>query len=122
MKLQNSELDKVIESNISQLEKNLVKFSKISLELNFYQKKVSSFYFMQQLTNLWESWKFILVIKNESESNFTDLNTKQKENKIRDYIFYILEKLNDKFDFMPDINLDDPDLPKETFPYEVSLI
>ena len=77
---------------------------------------------MQELVNLWESWKFIFVIKKSPDSQLSELNnSKQKENKIREYIYYILEKVNDKFDFMPDFNIDDHEkLPNETFPYEVT--
>jgi hypothetical protein len=119
--LKNSELDKIIETNITLVEKNLVKLSKIQIEINFYQKKVQKFYIMQELVNMWESWKFIFVLKKDSDTQLNELNnSKQKENKIREYIYCILDKLNDKFDFMPDFNIDEGDkLPNETFPFEV---
>ncbi len=121
MKLKNSELDTLIENNLSLLEKNLIKFGKIQVVLNFYQKKVQKFYIMQDLVNMWESWKFIFVLKKESDGQLPELNSsKQKENKIREYIFHILEKMNDKYDFMPDFDLEETDkLPPETFPFEV---
>ena len=50
----------------------------------------------------------------------TDVINTQKENKIREYLSYILEKLNDKFDFMPDFDVDSQ-LPEETFPFEINI-
>jgi hypothetical protein len=99
----------------------LLKLNKIQIELNFYQKKVQKFYIMQELVNMWESWKFIIVIKKDNDNPFNEIhNSKQKENKIREYIYFILDKLNDKFDFMPDFNIDEHEkLPNETFPFEV---
>lgn len=121
IKLKNPELDKTIESNISLLEKNLIKFGKIQVILNFYQKKVQKFYIMQELVNLWESWKFIFVLKKDSDAQLPELNSsKQKENKIREFIFLVLEKMNDKYDFMPDFDIEEQNkLPSETFPFEV---
>jgi hypothetical protein len=120
--LKNKDLDKAIEMHISNVEKNIVKYSKINVIINFYQKKVNKYFIKQELVNLWESWKFYFILKKENtelqliEAN----NTKQKENKIRDFLYYVLEKINDKFDFMPDFNIEEKDeLPAETFPYEV---
>jgi hypothetical protein len=50
---------------------------------------------MQELVNLWESWKFFFILQKESsEGQLHELsNSKQKENKIREYIFIILEKV-----------------------------
>jgi hypothetical protein len=95
IKLKNSDLDSIIEQNLTNLEKNLLKFGKIQIVINFYQKKVQKFYIMQELVNLWESWKFFFVLKKESnEIQLPELNNaKQKENKIREYIFFVLEKV-----------------------------
>jgi hypothetical protein len=73
---------------------------------------------MQEYVNLWESWKFYFILKNSETIELG--HSKQKENKIREYIYHILEKINDKFDFMPDLNLDE-DIPAETFPYEIKI-
>lgn len=113
VKIKNPDLEKVIENNIALIEKNIIKSNKAQVVLNFYQKKIQKYYIMQELENMWESWKFLFVLKKGS-----DVITNQKENKIREYLCYILEKLNDKFDFMPDFNIDTK-LPAETFPYEI---
>jgi len=93
--LKNSELEKTIETNISNVEKTLSKSTRIQFVLNFYQKKVQRFYIMEELVNLWETWKFFFILKNEnSENQMNELNnTKQKENKIREFIFCVLEKV-----------------------------
>lgn len=98
VKLENPELDTIIEQNLTNLEKNLFKFNKIQIVLNFYQKKVQKFYIMQELVNMWESWKFFFILKKENnEIQLPELNNaKQKENKIREYIFYVLEKVKHK--------------------------
>lgn len=93
--MKNSELEKTIETNISNVEKTLSKSTRIQFVLNFYQKKVQRFYIMEELVNLWETWKFFFILKNEnSENQMNELNnTKQKENKIREFIFCVLEKV-----------------------------
>jgi hypothetical protein len=50
---------------------------------------------MQELVNLWESWKFFFILKNDNtENQMNELNnSKQKENKIREFIFCVLEKV-----------------------------
>jgi hypothetical protein len=45
--------------------------------------------------------------------------TLQKESKIRECLSFILDKLNDKYDFMPDFDPEDTSLPEETFQYEI---
>ena len=94
--MKNAELERIIESNILNVEKTLSKSSRIQLVLNFYQKKVQKFYIMQELVNLWESWKFFFILKSEgTENQMNELNnSKQKENKIREFIFCVLEKVN----------------------------
>lgn len=78
---------------------------------------------MQELVNLWESWKFFFILKKDNSEALHELNSaKQKENKIREYIYYVLEKVNDKFDFMPDFNIvEKEELPIETFPFEIKI-
>lgn len=92
--MKNTELEKTIESNILNFEKSLLKFSKSQLVLNFYQKKVHKFYVMQELVNMWESWKFFFILKKENNEQIHEVNNKQKENKIREYIYHVLEKVN----------------------------
>lgn len=49
---------------------------------------------MQELVNMWESWKFFFILKKENNEVLQELgNTKQKENKIREYVYFILEKV-----------------------------
>lgn len=115
VKIKNESLQKTIEFNVSQLEKSLLKSNRVQVSLKFYQKKIQKFYIMQELTNLWEKWEFLFAIKKN-----TDVINTQKENKIREYLSYILEKLNDKFDFMPDFDVDSQ-LPEETFPFEINI-
>ena len=88
-------MEKIIELNILNVEKTLSKSNRIQIILNFYQKKVQKFYVMQELVNLWESWKFFFILKNENtENQMNELNnTKQKENKIREFLFCVLDKV-----------------------------
>ena len=72
------------------------------------------------MENPWENWNFLLITsknevgKNEIKDNKTDSDI-DKENKVREYIFKIIEKLNDKGNYMPNVNLDDKNLKNETF-------
>lgn len=115
VKIKNDNLQKLIENNISLLEKNIIKSNRVQVSLKFYQKKIQKFYIMQELSNLWEKWEFLFAIKKNNDV----INT-QKENKIREYLCFVLEKLNDKFDFMPDFEIDSQ-LPEETFPFEINI-
>lgn len=118
IKLNNDALQKIIESKIEEIGKILQKNNKAQVILNFYQKR-ESFLFKTELVGLWESWKFLFEVKKEEDIN-EQKNDSEKENTIRKYIFDIIGKLNDKFDFMPDFNVEDVSkLPKETFPYEI---
>ena len=100
MKLNNKILETKIEEKINEISNIFSKTNKLDIELNFYQTVTNSFIFSQKLTNLWESWKFHFllnvkhdsnIIKNESE------NQKLKENKIRKYLFEIIEKVSFRF-------------------------
>lgn len=86
----------MIENKINEVTNALNKNNKLDVELKFYQTVTNTLIFSKKLTNLWENWKFHFVlsrkfdnnlIKNESE------NQKQKENKIRKYLFEIVEKV-----------------------------
>lgn len=114
IKIPNESFQKTIDSTISQIEKNIHRSKGCLIQINFYQKKVNKFYIIQELENLWESWRFLFTLKQTSE-----VLTLQKENKIRDFLSFILDKLNDKYDFMPDFDTEDTKLPEETFPYEI---
>jgi len=96
MKLNNKTLENKIEEKINEINNAFSKNNKVNIELNFYQT-VSNSFFSQKLTNLWESWKFqFLLAKKNSESNFMkneSENQKQKEHKIRKFIFEIIEKV-----------------------------
>ena len=91
VKSKNEALQKTIEFNVSQLEKSILKSNRVQVSLKFYQKKIQKFYIMQELTNLWEKWECLFAIKKN-----TDVINTQKENKIREYLSYILEKLKDQ--------------------------
>ena len=88
------------------------------LTLSFYKKE-------EKKDNPWEKWNIILVLSNkEISKKMNELIIEEtnrefdKENKIREYIFKIIEKLNDKKNYMPSVNLDDKNLEKETFSHQ----
>ena len=114
IKIPNETFQKAIDSTLSQLEKNIHRSKGCLIQVNFYQKKVNKFYIIQELENLWESWRFLFVLNPHSE-----MLALQKESKIREFLSFILAKLNDKYDFMPDFDPEDTSLPEETFPYEI---
>ena len=117
VKIKNENLQKTIESKISLLEKNIIKTQHAQVILNFYEKKVKKFFLYEELSNIWESWTFLFIIKNE-QNDFSDNDNSNKENKIRKYLSFVLQKLNDKIDFMPNFSMETK-LPEETFPYEI---
>ena len=119
VKLKDDNISKEITNIINELETNLKKESKLygyQLTLSFYEKKEKN----KNLENPWENWNFLLITsknevgKNEIKDNKTDSDI-DKENKVREYIFKIIEKLNDKGNYMPNANLDDKNLKNETF-------
>ena len=119
VKLKDDNISKEITNIINELETNLKKESKLygyQLTLSFYEKKEKN----KNLENPWENWNFLLITsknevgKNEIKDNKTDSDI-DKENKVREYIFKIIEKLNDKGNYMPNVNLDDKNLKNETF-------
>jgi hypothetical protein len=117
VKIKNENLQKTIESKISLLEKNIIKTQHAQVILNFYEKKVKKFFLYEELSNIWESWTFLFIIKNE-QNDYSDNDNSNKENKIRKYLSFVLQKLNDKIDFMPNFSMETK-LPEETFPYEI---
>ena len=117
VKIKNENLQKTIESKISLLEKNIIKTQHAQVILNFYEKQVKKFFLYEELSNIWESWTFLFIIKNE-QNDYSDNDNSNKENKIRKYLSFVLQKLNDKIDFMPNFSMETK-LPEETFPYEI---
>jgi hypothetical protein len=49
---------------------------------------------MRNLTNLWESWKFFFILKKDSEDFDFKQQQDPKENKVREYIYHIIEKVS----------------------------
>ena len=118
VKLTNETLSKEIIKIINDLENNFKNDSQIYgqiLTLSFFDK-------IEKKDNPWEKWNFILVlskkeITKKKDELIVDEENKEfdKENKIREYIFKIIEKLNDKGNYMPSVNLNDKNLENETF-------
>ena len=121
VKLKNENLSNEISNIINELEVNLKKdkLYGYQLTLSFFEIKEKN----KNMENPWEKWNFLLIKskneedkekKNEIKDNKTDSDI-DKENKVREYIFKIIEKLNDKGNYMPNVNLDDKNLKDETF-------
>ena len=118
VKLTNETLSKEIIKIINDIENNFKNDSQIYgqiLTLSFFEK-------VEKKDNPWEKWNFILVfskkeIAKKKDELIVDEENKEfdKENKIREYIFKIIEKLNDKGNYMPSVNLNDKNLENETF-------
>jgi hypothetical protein len=127
IKLKNDNLQKEIEKNVNLLEKKINESKRVEVKINFYTEKKINWMFREELDKLWESWTFVFLLKNKSDNNNNDNNDNNnneeeensKENLIRKYLFIILQKLNDKIDFMPNLNNNNNKLEKETFPYEI---
>ena len=120
VKLKSENLSNSINNILNEIENNYK-------DKNNYGQKLSlSFY--EKGKNPWEKWNFILIFsKKEDSKQKEELNSKSEEleddkgNKIREFIFKIIEKLNDKGNFMPNINLDDNSIKDETFLYNISI-
>ena len=118
VKLTNETLSKEIIKITNDLVNNFKNDSQIYgqiLTLSFFEKAEKKY-------NPWEKWNFILVlskkeITKKKDELIVDEENKEfdKENKIREYIFKIIEKLNDKGNYMPSVNLNDKNLENETF-------
>ena len=83
VKVKNGNVNKLIKNTISQIENNFGKINKQKIILNFYSEKIDN-------NNLFESWNFLLILNKEKKEN----NKEQIENKMRKYIFKIIENLN----------------------------
>jgi len=126
IKLKNDNLQKEIEKNVNLLEKKIIETKRVEVKVNFYTEKKINWMFREELDKLWESWTFVFLLKNKSENENENNNNEEeeensKENLIRKYLFIILQKLNDKIDFMPNLNNNNNNnkIEQETFPYEI---
>ena len=122
VKIKNEKLSHKINDIITQIENNFKNnFNEYAqqLILSFYNKDEAN----KEGKTPWEIWNFILVLskKEEGTNNENKINEDDNENKIREYIFKIIEKLNDKEDYMPNIDLDNEWLNEETFPYDFKI-
>jgi hypothetical protein len=80
VKIKNENLQKTIESKISLLEKNIIKTQHAQVILNFYEKKVKKFFLYDELSNNWESWKFLFILKKEQKKSSNNDNENENEN------------------------------------------
>ena len=121
VKLKNETLNQEIMNIINEIEKLFSKEPKLygyNLSLSFFEKS-------EKKENPWEKWNFISIFdkkeelskKNEIKNDKSDSDS-DKENKIREYMFKIIEKLNDKGNYMPIVNLSDKNLKNETFSHK----
>ena len=126
VKVKNQKLSNILTNNINEIENNFKNSNQYAqqLSLYFYEKEKNK----KDLKNPWEIWNFILILsKKEEKKDKNDLNNKvaelddDKENKIRKYIFKIIEKLNDKENYMPNININDNCLDEETFSHTIKI-
>ena len=121
VKLKNETLSKEIIDLINEMENNFTNESNLygyNLTLSFFEKYENS-----KISEIpWEKWNFITVLnkkgeleeKNGIKADKSNSNI-NKGNKVRDYIFKIIDKLNDKKNCMPCVNLKDKNLINETF-------
>ena len=116
IKLDNLTIQKEIELQVDNIEKCLVKKGSAQLVLHFYQQKIKQFFLLEKLDNLWESWSMFYMLEKSNQS-FNNKEYVSKEVKVRNYVFNVLKLLNDKYDFMPDVEQGKLDV----FPYEFQL-
>ncbi len=116
IQLDDANLQRDINFNIDLIEKNIVKKGSVQVVLQFYQQKVKQYFLLEKLDNLWESWNFYFMLDNKYGIKDKDNKQLTKEEKVREYIFQVINLLNDKYDFMPDMNEQ-----KEIFPYEIHI-
>ena len=127
IKLDNDKIEKEIEKQLDLIEKAILKKGNVQIVLNFYQKKIKQYYLLEKLDNLWESWSMFFMLNN---NNNAPVQKKiPKETKVRDYLFNIITLINDKYDYMPDVNENinlnnnyKSDEGVSMFPYEVSIV
>jgi len=95
--LNNKALDTKIEEKINEVTKAFSNKNKLDVELKFYQTVTNSLIFSQKLNNLWECWQFHFLLYKKCDNNLMkneSENQNQKENKIRKYLFEIIQKVN----------------------------
>ena len=118
VKLKNENLSREIANIITEIENHFTGESKLYgciLTLSFFEKA-------EKKENPWEKWNFISILdkkeysekknENKDEEKNSDID---KETKVREYMFKIIEKLNDKGNYMPNVNLNDDNFSNETF-------
>ena len=124
VKLKNEKLSNKILKILNEIENNFKKNIKQygqRLILKFYEKEKNQ----KELKTPWEIWNFILILSNKEDlkekKDINNIEEDDKENHIREYIFKIIEKLNDKGNCMPNINIEDESLKEETFFYDIQI-
>ena len=124
VKLKNEKLSNKILKILNEIENNFKKNIKQygqRLILKFYEKEKNQ----KELETPWEIWNFILILSNKEDlkekKDINNIEEDDKENHIREYIFKIIEKLNDKGNYMPNINIEDESLKEETFFYDIQI-
>ena len=124
-KLKSQKLSKEISNILDTLENNLNLENNLygcQITLNFYEKSEKN----KNFENPWEKWIFISnlvkgeVLKEKIDSN-SNSSCLDKENIIREYIFKIIDKLNDKENYMPKITFDDKNSEEETFSHNFKI-
>ena len=121
VKLKSVTLSKEIENLMNDIEKTFMKEPELygyNLTLSFFEKSENT----KKNEITWEKWNFISILTKKEDSEINNVikmeksgNDTDRENKIREYIFKVIEKLNDKANYMPDININDQNLHSETF-------
>ena len=125
VKLKNETLCQEITNTINEIEKIFSQEPKLygyNISLSFFEKS-------EKRDNPWERWNFISVMdkkedlskKSEVKDNTTNSNI-DKENKVREYMFKLIEKLNDKGNHMPIVDLNDNNLKNETFSHKFKTV
>lgn len=119
VKLKNETFTKEIQNILNTIENNFKNEPELygcNLSFNFYEKKEKENRFP------WEKWNFISIYsKKEEDKSKKDLDVDEnkslleKEDKVREYIFKLIEKLNDKGNYMPNVDLNEINLKNETF-------
>ena len=117
VKLINKDLSNEINNIIEKVEKNFTNNNDLygqQLTLSFYEKGKNE--------NPWEIWSFILVLSKKEESkDIKDLDIEQREEKIRDYVIKLIEKLNDKNNYMPNVKINNDNPDEETFTHKFKI-
>lgn len=120
IKIKDEILENKIHDIISKIEtnyKNNMNEYGIKLTLQFFEKKKKD-------NKPWEIWKFILIVSKKEEikeDNKIEDNSDIIGNKLREITFNIIEKLNDKNNYMPNINIQDKSLGNQIFPFDYEI-